>query len=578
MLLDGASFCPYCGTTDMTGATKPAPRAPVDQPADEEESSSTMVMQVTPEMMKASLYGGAKKPDADDSPAGPSAGAPTPRPAPAPAKPTDAAKATMIGLGLPDLQKPAPRQAEPKKTIMGLGLADIVKAQAEAEQKVDDRPPTPQPAPSPQPKAPAREAKATIVGLGLGDIVKAQEQAAADQRAPEVPASVPVAPTPAEPSPKAAGLQPFELDGVEDFSEETTDESALSAEFHPADEVVLRLARELPLLENDVETLQFLPPTGGLFSLFAYASRARQVRSEIALLRDTLKARRGLLTAEKKKAYQHLGHLGWMKGIRIVGLDSYVSELAFFKEQLENLDQQKATVRAGALGAQADRYATDQRNLKYLEFDVARPETWREESQLLEYKTRNLTHEIEYLRGIIARVTRADARANLENLLKDREFLLENAGRKQRELSSREAQHAERAEALTAERDRLSARMSRASVDLDRGLASLEREEREILAKVGPSLEKMGEIITASQAVRGDVHKDLKQQVEVVQRLEDWLQRENLFVMKLKDVEGRVDLKRVSQARIFLASLIVLGVGFAGVATLIVLYVAGVLS
>ena len=545
MLLDTASFCPYCGATDMSGAAKPVAKpAPVE--VDEEETSSTMVMQVSPEMMKAAFA----KP----------AAAPVKAAAPAP-KPVADAKATMIGLGLPDLQRPAAAPSEPKKTIMGLGLADIVKAQQEAEAAKGA-----EAAPGPRP-APAREAKATIVGLGLADIVKAQ-QAAAEAEPSQTPA-VEAAP--------ASVLKPIELDAPEEFSEETTDESALSAEFHPADEVMLRLAREMPPLENDVETLQFLPPTGGLFSLFAYAKHAGRVRDAIATLRDTLKARRGVLTAEKKKAYQRLGQLGWMKGIRIVGLDSYVSELSFFKEQLDRIEQQKATVRAGALGAQADRFDNDRRNHRYLEFEVARPETWHEEGRLLEMKVANLTHEIEYLRGIIARVVRPEARGNLENLLKDREFLLENARRKQRELSSRVAQHTERAEALTAERDRLASRLARASVDLDRGLAPLEREEREIVDKVAPSNEKMGGIIAASQAIRGDVHKDLKQQVEVVQRVEEWLQRENLFAMKLKDVEGRIDVKRVSQARVFLGSLIVLGVGFAGITTLVVLYLAGVI-
>jgi len=560
MLLDSASFCPYCGVTDMTAVAKPAKPA---VEVDEDESSSTMVMQVTPEMMKAAF----NKPAASAAPAG--------GPAPAP-KPGADAKATMIGLGLPDLQKPAAPASEPKKTIMGLGLADIVKAQQQAEAARAAA----QPAgaaeavarPAAQPAAPVRDAKATIVGFGLADLAMVQ-QAAAAQPAPET------APRDADEAPRAAGsvLKALEVEAPHDFSEEVTDEASLSAEFHPADEVMLRLARELPPLENDVETLQFLPPTGGLFSLFAYASHAGRLRTEVAALRDTLKARRAVLTAEKKKAYQRLGQLGWMKGIRIVGLDSYVSELAFFKDQLDRLEQQKATVRAGALGAQGERFETDRHNLRYLEVEVARPETWREEGRLLELKVANLTHEIEYLRGIIARVTRADARGNLENLLKDREFLLENGRRKQRELSSRVAQHTERAEALVAERDQLAARLARASVDLDRGLAPLEREEREILDKVGPSLEKMGEIVAASQAVRGDVHKDLKLQVEVVQRIEDWLQRENLFVMKLKDVESRVDVKRVGQARIFLASLIVLGVGFAGIATLIVLYFAGVI-
>ena len=546
MLLDSASFCPYCGATDMSGAAKPAPKPVAKPAADDDDGSSTMVMQVTPEMMKVDLYGG-KKPGAPAAKPAAPAGSSAPKAVPD-------AKATMIGLGLPDLQKAAPKESEPKKTIMGLGLADIMKAQQESE---------PARAAEPAPKPAAREAKATMIGLGLGDIMKGQQASAAEAPQAAAPAPGPV-------------LQPIDLEAPADFSEEITDESALSAEFHPADEVMLRLAREIPPLENDVETLQFLPPTGGLFSLFAYAKHAGTVRGEIATLRDTLKARRGVLTAEKKRAYQRLGQLGWMKGIRIVGLDSYVSELAFFKEQLDRIDQQKNTVRAGALGGQADRFENDRRNLKYLDFEVSRPETWHEEGHLLEMKVDNLTHEIEYLRGIIARVARPEARGNLENLLKDREFLLENARRKQRDLSSRQAQHAERVEALAAERDRLQARMSRASVDLDRGLAPLEREENDILDKVAPSIEKMGEIIAASQAVRGDVHKDLKQQVEVVQRIEEWLQRENLFVMKLKDVEGRIDVKRVSQARVFLASLVVLGVGFAGIATLIVLYLAGV--
>jgi hypothetical protein len=555
MLLDSATFCPYCGATDMSGTAKPAnkkPAAPVEAD-DDDESSSTMVMQVTPEMMKAAVFAKAAPPK------------------PAAVDP----KATMMGLGLPDLQRAAPKESEPKKTIMGLGLADIVKAQEEAAAKAATPESKPAPAPprpaAPQPAPASREAKATIMGLGLSDIVKAQQQATANDRVDELQPQRP-------PAPQAPMLQPIDLEPDEAFSEETTDESAVSPEFHPVDGVLLRLSRELPGLENDVETMQFLPPTGGLFSLFAYAKHASRVRAEIADLRDTLKQRRTLLTNEKKKAYQRLGQLGWMKGLRIVGLDSYVSELSFFKDQLDTLEQQKATVRAGALGSQLDRHEADQRNLSYLEFEVGRPDTWREETQLLEHKVRNLTHEIEYLRGIIARVTRPDARGNLENLLKDREFLLENAGRKQREISSRAAQHAERAAALASEFDRLRARVSRYSVDLDRGLAPLEREEREILGKIAPSLEKMGEVIAASQAVRGDVHKDLKQQVEVVTALEEWLQRENLFVMKLKDIEGRVDVKRVGQARIFLASLILLGVGFAGVATLVALYLAGVIS
>ena len=658
ILLENASFCPYCGETNMTktAAPKPAP-APAEEDAD---NGSTMVMQITPEMLKAELYGGgddetgaAEKPAAkpgdiqstvmgmglpsltkpEAKPGGKTKAAqetivgvgledimkaqrdqsaPEQGAAPLKAKPPKDSKATIVGVGLEDIvkaqqeQKAATKSAAPleskpprdsKATIAGLGLDDIMKAQAaskggsapaEAKEPVADVKATmagfgldkildekakgdPGPGRASQRKAkPAREAKATIAGLGLEDIMNAQ---AAAKKTRDNEGFGELEADGASPAPIDVGP-----DNADAFSNEVTNRAAHIGEFHPADALQARLARELPALGNDIETLQFLPPAGGLFSLFSYAKLAKGLKREIAELRETLSERRSALTNEKSKAYRELGRIGWMKGIRIVGLDSYVSELAFYKEQLESSEAQREAARAAA-GTAAGSSPQDREldNLRYLDFELERVAIWDDERAILGYKIENLTQEIDYLRDIIARVAPSSTRNNLENLLRDREFLLQNANKKLEEQQALRREHGEKLETFKRERERLRKQTQAYSDELDQRTLPIEEQEREILDKIGASVEKMGEIIAASQSIKGGVHRDLKERIEVVQRTEDLLQRENMALMKLKDVESRIDQKRISQARIFAVSLIVLGMGFAGVGTLVVLFLLDVL-
>jgi hypothetical protein len=563
MLLDSASFCPYCGETDVRG--KPArPVAPkVAQP---EDSGSTMVMQVTPEMLRAETFEPSK-------PAAPSA----------PPSPAPASGGTKIGIGLPP-ELSQPLASGPKKTIAGLGLADILKAQAQQQQAASASAVLPMPKVAP---AASTGPKKTLMGLGIQDILSQNQKAAASvlgdapaRQEPVQAAAAPQptrAPTPPSGTPGKPTVVPAPHQEAEPFKEESTIQRVPGSEFRQADEEALKLVHELPTLEEDVETLQFLPPMGGLFSLFGYARHAGDLRQRITALREVLKERRQILTRHKKQAYQELGRLGWLKGIRIVGLDSYVSELAFYRDQVTGLQKQKDEARARlASETGVARPEEEVRKLRYLDFELHREDLWQEETRALEFRIANLNREVEYLRDVAGRVPRQETRANLENLLRDRSFVLQNAEAKRKEVQELRRAHAEKQDMFRRERERVAERCASYLEESAAALAQLDKDERAILDKIAPSLEKMGEIIAASQSLKGEAHQDLKDWIEVVQRVEEWLTRENLDLVKLKEVEGRIDPRRVTQANVFLVSLVVLGVGFTSMATLIVLWLLGV--
>ena len=594
MLLDSATFCPYCGCTDLkvqavVPLEDPGPLSADDD--DEDDAGSTMVMRISPEMMRAELAGAAKKKaDAEHDVKKTMMGVGVIKPSdlypePGPAAPATGAKATICGMGIGEIlgaqqadEAAAPQQPKPevKATIAGMGLQDILAAQGGNE-----------PAAAPKPQS---EIKATVMGLGLQDILGNKAKPASDSEPPpasvasgsasEVKATVmglglqdilrdkdgapkaaPAAPAPEpEPVPEPAAQKML------------VEPAPTPVEYSPGEAAGVALAREMPRLPDDIETLQFLPPTGGLFSLFAYARQARELMDELNDVRGVLQDRRQVLTAHKKAAYRELGRIAWMNKIKIVGIDSYISELSFFKDKLDAIKEQRDAAHAKAAATHGFALEDARKRMAALQFENDRELLWLLELELLQHKTQNLEREIGYLQAVIQRVNKPSTRQNLQNLLGDRQFLLQNANDRTTNLRTRRAAQEEKLPGFKQEYEEWSSLVAAFEAEIAHHVAPLNQEEKEILEKIGPSVEKMGEIIAGSQTARSpNAPVEFRDQVAVTHFIEEWVSRENLYQMKIKDVNGRIDQGRIGQARLFLVSLIVLGAGFAGIFTLLIL-------